>query len=78
MTPLKKLGEAGLVDTCATIGMFNGITKVADMTGCKQDMGFITEVKKDTVDALDLNSWRRAQGVRVFGAEESPPAAASA
>ena len=27
--------EAAIADVCATIAMFNGITKLADMTGCR-------------------------------------------
>lgn len=30
-------GEAALADVCAVIGMFNGITKVADMCGVRLD-----------------------------------------
>jgi hypothetical protein len=34
---LTEMGEAALVDVCAVIGMFDGINKLADMTGCEWD-----------------------------------------
>lgn len=63
----EKLGQPGLHDVCATIGMFNGITKVADMTGCLLDNGiFKPEVRDVAISALNLQELRGGVGVRLM------------
>lgn len=63
----EKLGQAGLHDVCATIGMFNGITKVADMTGCLLDADvFKPEVRDVAISTLNLQELRGGIGVRLM------------
>lgn len=63
------LGAAGFGDAATVIGAFNGVTKMADMTGVKSDTasgpdGFAP--KQAAIDALGLSSWRAGEGVRIM------------
>lgn len=77
---IKEIGEAGFVDACAVIGMFNGITKVADMTGVRLDPNFFEPKTWATaysaqvssvalaIEALGLGKLRNGEGVRLTSA----------
>lgn len=77
---VQELGEPALVDACGVIGMFNGMNKVADMTGVRVDptlfesrtwsagyKAFVSSVAL-AIDALKLGELRKGNGVRLTSA----------
>lgn len=54
----RELGDAGFVDTCATIASFNAVVKVADGTGIPIE-DWKAERTQDIRTALDIDSLRR-------------------
>lgn len=79
-----EVAQAGFVDTCAVIGMFNAINKVADMTGCRLDPTFFEPKAWSTgyganvssvalaIEALRLGDLRNGHGVRLTSAASVP------
>lgn len=59
------LGEKALADVCAVIGIFNGITKVADMTGCRLDQATEANNGALAIEVMGLKEWRHGLGVRL-------------
>ena len=54
------VGDAGLVDTCATLASFNAVVKIADGTGIPIE-DWKAERTADLRQALDIDRFRQSE-----------------
>jgi len=54
------VGDAGFVDTCATLASFNAVVKIADGTGIPIE-DWKAERSADLRQALDIDRFRQAE-----------------
>ena len=72
---LEELGAAGFVEVAATVGIFNGLVRVADSTGIPLDE-VSRKISADFRDSLGLVQFASAQNTD-FEAEASDPGESS-
>ncbi len=65
---LETLGPAKFVEAAATVGIFNGLVRVADSTGIPSDANTL-ERTADVRDELGFNRWG---GAKSSGVAEAP------